>query len=124
MRRTIGIVLGLVLSLVVAVLAMVVDGMVRSHFGGPMKIEGLPIRNASVTGAWNPDFLWIGKAWRIEVRSDEALELELDGRKYVLPKGSSKIYSNHDSTNTGDFGDEQFWGYPTNVEIHPLGRKS
>lgn len=124
MRRTIGIVLGLVLGLVVAVLAMVVDEMVRRQFGGPMKIVGLPIGNASVTGEWNPDFLWTGKAWRIEVQSDEDLELDLDGRKYVLPKGSNKIYSNHDSTNTGEFGDEQFWGYPKHVEIRPLDEKS
>ncbi|MGL4229872.1 MAG: hypothetical protein ACRDAM_01045 [Casimicrobium sp.] len=102
---------------------IVLDATLRNRFGGPMTIDGLPISNASVTGAWNPDFLWLGRAWSIKVQSDEALELKLDGRTYVIPKGSHTVYSNHDHTNTGEFGAQAFWGYPNNVEIRPLDRK-
>jgi hypothetical protein len=113
----------LLLIVVVCALAVVIEATVRNRFGGSMKINGAPISNVSVTGVWNPDFLWVGKAWSIKVQSDEALELRLDGRRYVIPKGSHTVYSNHDHTNTGEFGNEAFWGYPESVEIRPLDRK-
>ncbi len=103
--------------------AVGVDAMLRNYFGGPMKIDDLPISNVSVNGTWKPDFLWMGKAWRIEIQSDEALELKLDDRTYVIPKGSHAVYSNHDHTNTGEFGAEAFWGYPSRVEIRLFERK-
>ncbi len=117
MRTTVKIVLGVVLSGVMFVFAIFVDAMARSQFATPMKIDGLPVSNATVTGVWRPDFLWIGKAWRIDVQTDDDLELKLDGRRYVVPKGSHTVYSNHDHTNTGQYGPQQFWGYPEKVEI-------
>ncbi len=119
MRSKALIILTLVLS-VAGTFLICFEELVRSHFGGPMTIAGLPISNASVTGEWYPDFLWTGKAWSIEVQSDEALELKLDGGTYVVPKGSHTVYSNHDNTNTGEFGTKEFWGYPKTVAIRPL----
>ena len=116
-------ILGLVLCVVVFAFAVIVDEMARRQFGGSMKIHGLPIGNASVTGVWHPDFMLWGKAWSIQVQSDEGLELNLDGRTYVIPEGSHIVYSNHDNTNTGQFGTQEFWGYPENVEVRPLDRK-
>jgi hypothetical protein len=113
----------LLLIVVACAVAVILDATARNHFGGSMKIDGLPISNVSVTGTWKPDFLWMGKAWGIKIQSDEVLELKLDGRAYVIPKGSHTIYSNHDHTNTGEFGNEAFWGYPKNVEIRALDRK-
>lgn len=102
------------------VAAIIADEFVRNRSGGSMKIDGLPIGNANVTGAWKPDFLWMGKAWQIEVQSGVALELKLDGRSYEIPSGLHTIYSNHDHTNTGQFGTVPFWGYPERAEIRLL----
>ncbi len=85
-----------------------------------MKIQGLPIHNAVVTGDWHPDFLWMGTAWVIHVGSDEGLELILDDRIYRVPQGLHTIFSNHDHTNTGEFGNKEFWGYPKKVQVRPL----
>lgn len=120
MKQIVKIVLGVLLGIVLLALVIVVDSAARSRLGGPMKIEGLPISNSSVMGTWKPDFLWTGRAWRIDVQSDENLELQLDGRKYVVPKGFHTVYSNHDHTNTKQYGDQEFWGYPERVEIRTL----
>ncbi|XZE19585.1 hypothetical protein SH449x_004910 [Pirellulaceae bacterium SH449] len=85
-----------------------------------MSIDGLPVSNANVTGTWIPDFLWTGKAWTIVIETNEELELLLDGRVFLIPAGSHEIYSNHDQTNTGQFGNQEFWGYPNKIEIRQL----
>jgi hypothetical protein len=110
------------LVVVVFAFAIGIDALARSYFGGAMKIDGLPINNASVIGVWKPDFFWSGKAWWIDIQSEADLELSLDGRIYMIPKGSHSIYSNHDHTNTPKFGDTAFWGYPMNVAVRRFDR--
>jgi len=34
-----------------------------------------------------------------------------------IPTGKHRLYSNHDNTNTGDFGGTQFWGFPKDVRV-------
>jgi hypothetical protein len=87
-----------------------------------MSINGLPINNASVTGMWMQDFLWADKAWKIAVQSDDGLELRLDGSVYIIPKGSREIYSNHDHTNTGQFGSQEFCGYTNEIEVRKIDK--
>lgn len=122
MRSTAKIVAGVAIALAMFVFAVFVESNIRGRYGGPMSIDGLPVNNASVTGTWIPDFLWAGKAWRLEIQSDDDLELSLDDKVYIIPKGSHEIYSNHDHTNTGQFGSQEFWGYPERVEVRPLDR--
>lgn len=123
MRTTIKIVAGIVVALAILVFAGLVESSIRSRYGGPMSIDGLPVTNASVTGTWMPDFLWTGKAWKIVIQSDDDLELRLDGRAYIIRKGSHEIYSNHDHTNTGQFGSQEFRGYPDKIEVRQLDKK-
>ncbi|TVP97440.1 MAG: hypothetical protein EA381_14975 [Planctomycetaceae bacterium] len=122
MRSTAKILAGIAIAVVLFVFAAYVELTARSRYGGTMSIDGLPINNARVTGTWTPDIFWVGKAWAIEIQSAEDLELRLDGRVYVIPKGSHELYSNHDATNTGKFGSRDFWGYPEKVEVRPLNR--
>ncbi len=122
MRSTAKILAGVAGAVALFVFAVFVESSVRSWYGGPLSVDGLPVNNARVTGTWTPDFLWVGKAWTIEVQSDEDLELSLDGRVYVIPQGSHELYSNHDNTNTGLFGSQDFWGYPEKIEVRPLDR--
>lgn len=124
MRSIARFIQGLVLIVGFFAIASIAEEVTRRQFGGPLMIHGLPISNADVTGEWHPDFLWMGKAWSIEVRSDEGIELTLDGRIYLIPKGFHSIYSNHDHTNTGEFGTKEFWGYPKKVLVGPLERKA
>jgi len=122
MRSTAKIGIAVAITVSLFVFAIFVESSIRSRYGGHMSIDGLPVNNARVTGTWTPDFFWVGKAWTIEVQSDEDLELSLDGRVYVIPQGSHKIYSNHDHTNTGQFGSQEFWGNPERIEVRPLDR--
>ena len=123
MRTTIKIAAGVAVALAIFLFAVFVESGIRSVYGGPMSIDGLPLNNSSVTGTWMPDFLWAGKAWRLEIQTDDDLELKLDDKVYIIPKGSHEVYSNHDHTNTGKFGGQEFWGYPEKVEVRPLDRK-
>ena len=120
MRSKAKIVAGVAIALALFVFAVFVESSIRSRYERPMSIDGLPIKNASVTGTWMPDFLWAGKAWRLEIQSEDDLELILDDKVYIVPKGSHEIYSNHDHTNTGQFGSQEFWGYPEKAEVRPL----
>jgi hypothetical protein len=117
------IIVGVAIALAVFVFAVIGESSIRSRYGGSMSIDGLPVNDACVNGTWIPDFLWVGKAWKLEIQSNEDLELNLDGKVYTIPKGSHEIYSNHDHTNTGKFGKQEFWGYPDIVEIRSLDRK-
>ena len=123
MRRTARILAGVAIAVALFVFAAFVELSVRSRYGGTISIDGLPINNAHVTGTWTPDIFWVGKAWTIEVQSEEDLELNFDGRVYVIPRGAHELYSNHDATNTGLFGSQDFLGYPEKVEVRPLDRK-
>lgn len=104
------------LAVICIAAVLLAEELTRLCFGGTMTIRGLPIAGAEIRGEWRPDFMWIGRAWTIEMRSDAELKLILDGRICVVPRGSHVIYSNHDHTNTDKFG-EAFWGYPEDVEV-------
>jgi|GEM_PF-1530820 len=122
MRTKIKIVAGLAVALAIFVFAVFVESSIRNRYAGPMSINGLPINNASVTGMWMQDFLWADKAWKIAVQSDDGLELRLDGSVYIIPKGSREIYSNHDHTNTGQFGSQEFCGYTNEIEVRKIDK--
>ncbi len=122
MRNTTKIIKIIAISLAIFTLLIFVEPNIRGHYGGPMSIDGLPISNTNVAGAWIPDFLWAGKAWKLEIQSSIDLKLSLDDKDYIIPKGSHIIYSNHDRTNTGQFGNQEFWGYPKKTKIHPLDK--
>ncbi len=117
MKNTAKIIAGVAFALALFVFAVFVESGLRGRYGSTMSIDGLPIKNVLVTGTWIPDFMWVGKAWEIEVKTEEDLELTLDGQVYFIPKGSHRIYSNHDSTNTEQFGSRKFSGYPKKVEV-------
>ncbi|MEO0530893.1 MAG: hypothetical protein AAF266_10025 [Planctomycetota bacterium] len=99
---------------------LVADAMVRISAGGAMPINGPPLDGTKVNGQWHPDFLWAGKAWQIEIETTQRVRLSLDDKDYVIPKGAHTLYSNHDHTNTGEYGDGNFWGYPANVTVRPV----
>jgi len=126
-RRTIRIaaiivagVAGIAIALALFFVAVIAEISIRSRYGGAMTVHGLPINNVSVTGSWIPDFLWSGKAWHLKIQTDDDLELSLDDKIYIIPKGAHVVYSNHDHTNTGQFGEQDFWGYPEKVEVRLL----
>ena len=61
MRSKAKVVAGIAIALAIFVFAIFAESSVRSRYGGPMSIDGLPLHNASVTGTWTPDFLWAKK---------------------------------------------------------------
>ena len=91
----------LVLFVGIFVIAVVAEEAARLPFGGTMTIHGPRISNATVTGEWRPDFLWMGKAWSIDVCSDEGIELTLVGGVFLIRKGNHTVYSKHDHRKTG-----------------------
>ncbi len=90
---------------------------IRQQTGGPIEISGLPIPGVQIAGQWHPDFLWTGRAWRIRIQTERSLRLQLDERIYDIPSGDHTLYSNHDSTNTGQYGSAAYWGYPQHVLV-------
>jgi hypothetical protein len=47
----------------------------------------------------------------------------MDGKHYIVPVGSQVLYSNNDNTNTGQFGADEFWGYPKRIDVRSLPKK-
>lgn len=92
----------------------------RSLQARPIPVElatGLP---ASVSASQRPDFLWAGVAWHIEVNSTVPVELEVDGRTRIhLPAGETTIYSNHDVSNTSDYGLGLMPHPPNGISVKP-----
>ena len=123
MRTAVKTVLSVTILVAVLLFGAFAEAFVRSRCGGPMMIAGLPIAGAQVEGTWQPDFLWVGRAWRIHVQCESPLEVVLDGNNYVVPVGSHVLYSHHDHTNTGQFGAKEFWGYPKRIDVRSLPKK-
>ncbi|SRR6056297_1189646 len=122
MRRAVKVALGVLNCGALFAAAFVIEASVRSCYGGQMTISGLPVTNARVTGAWTPDFFCVGKAWTIKVQSKQGVEIILDGSPYRIPPGSHELYSNHNQTNTGQFGNQDFWGYPEEVKVRSVAK--
>jgi len=123
MRTAIKTALGVTILVAVLVFGAIAEAFVRSQCGGPMMIAGLPITGAQIEGTWQPDFLWFGRSWRIHVQCESPLEIVMDGKHYIVPVGSHVLYSHHDHTNTGQFGADEFWGYPKRIDVRSLPKK-
>ncbi len=85
-----------------------------------LPINGLPIDGVKASATHTPDFLWQGDAWWIEIETDKPLLLRLDNWSGHIPAGSHKVYSNHDHTNTGQYGGQQSWGLPETVIVQAV----
>jgi hypothetical protein len=97
--------------------AAVTETWVRRTQVAELAIAGVPIEGVNISGAYMPDFLWQGRVWWINIDTDKPLVLTLDGWSGQIPVGVHKVYSNHDHTNTGTYGDRQFWGFPQTVSV-------
>jgi hypothetical protein len=117
----------LVLAFGLFVCAVVGDAWIRATQTVELTIAGSPISGAVFSGAYKPDFLWTGRAWWIEVDTDRPLLLTLDDWTGRIPVGNHVIHTNHDHTNTGLYGDRDFWGFPESIsirEVMPYSRGS
>ena len=106
---------------VIAFLALVLgEAYLRTFFAERIPVEIAPGVRATASAGSRPDFLWIGESWHIQVKSDQAVELEVDGRIRIrLPSGNATIYSNHDSSNAADYGIRDLRGPPSRVSVKP-----
>jgi hypothetical protein len=117
LARSIGRPLLGLLSFVVIVLG---EAAIRSTQRHPLSIKGPSIPGTTIHGSWGPDFLWMGKAWWIEVDTQTPLVLKLNHRWIgKIPIGKHNIYENHDNTNTEMFGPAAFNSFPDNIEFTP-----
>lgn len=93
------------------------EELIRSTQRESMHVNGLPLPNVQITAMWQPDFLWAGKAWWIDIETNVPLVIQLDTWRGEVPSGKHKVFGNHDYTNTGDYGKTQFWGKPKEVKV-------
>jgi hypothetical protein len=92
----------------------------RSLQAKPIPVELAPGLPVSVSASQRPDFHWAGVAWHIEVESTVPVELEVDGRTRIhLSVGKTTIYSNHDVSNTSDYGLGLMPHPPTRISVKP-----
>ena len=65
-----------------------------------------------------PDFLWLGKAWWVDVSSDTPITLDFDRRWTAnTPVGKHQIRHSHDGNNTTDYSKARWWEAPTIVTV-------
>ena len=89
---------------------------VRQRKAIPVSFEGH--EKAKVTAYVWPDFLWIGNAWYVDIECDHPVSIDFDGEwKASLPRGTTTIYSNHDSNNTAKFGAASWYATPKVIVV-------
>jgi hypothetical protein len=120
MKRVTKILVGVAVVFVFFVCAVIGDAWIRRTQTAELSIAGTSVKGAEISGAYVPDFLWAGRAWWIEIDTDRPLLLSLDEWSGRIPVGVHKVYSNHDSTNTGQYGDGDFWGFPQSVSVREV----
>ncbi len=109
------IVLGVVLAFLVG---LFVESHIRSLRRKPIPVVVEATVPARVKAYVQPDFLWAGEAWWIEVTADVPLVIDLDGKwNALLPSGTNTIYSNHDANNTTDFNSNRWWKTPSRITV-------
>ena len=120
MKRIAKILVGITVAFVIFVCAVIGEAWIRGTQIAELSIAGPPIEGTEISGAYMPDFLWAGRAWWIEIKTDKPLLLNLDEWSGRIPVGVHKVYSNHDQTNTGQYGDGEFWGFPESVSVQEM----
>lgn len=120
MKRLAKTLVGLAGALLFLVCTVTGDAWIRGTQTSELSIAGTPVDGAEISGAYMPDFLWAGRAWWIEIDTDKPLLLSLDEWSGRIPVGVHKVYSNHDTTNTGQYGGRDFWGFPKSVSVRAM----
>ncbi len=109
---------GLLAAILVFVLGIFAESYIRSLARKPIPILLEGALGANVVAHVQPDFLWAGEAWWIEVKCETPVLIDLDGEwKALIPPGSNKIYSNHDVNNTTRFSSNRWWKTPSRVTV-------
>ena len=89
---------------------------IRSLSREPISVVIADGLSAEVEAYVQPDFLWAGEAWWIEVRAEVPVLLGInDEWQAVIPPGTNTIFSNHDENNTAKFGTSAWWKVPTKI---------
>ncbi len=117
MKRIVKYGVWLLASIAVFGLAAWLEAYLRQMQEVGMHISGTPIADVDISGTHKPDFLWLGRAWRIEMNTQQPLILTLDHWQGEIPPGKHTIYANHDSTNTGQYNEKSFGGFPASVAV-------
>ena len=120
MKRLAKTLIGVAAAFMFFVCAVLGDAWIRGTQTAELSIAGTPVDGADISGAYMPDFLWAGRAWWIDIDTDRPLLLTLDEWTGRIPVGVHRVYSNHDHTNTGQYGDGDFWGFPESVSIRAV----
>ena len=90
----------------------------RSLAREPIPVTIAPDARANAKAFVEPDFLWAGKAWWIDVEADVPIVLDIDGTwSAVVPPGSHSIYANHDHNNVREFSADSSWTTPKQILV-------
>ena len=109
---------GVLAVILVFVLGTFVESYVRSLARKPIPVLLEGALHAKVSAYVQPDFLWAGEAWWIEVKSDAPVSIDLDGKwNAVVPPGTNTIYANHDVNNTTRFSSDRWWMTPSRITV-------
>jgi len=100
------------------VVACLVECGIRAFFVEEISTSGESPDGLVISGKRKPDFLWWGYAWWVDYSSKESFYLDFgDGVDILMPAGEHSIYSNHDYSNTSDYGIEFSGDYPTDLKV-------
>ena len=100
------------------VVGAIVESHVRSLARAPIAVVAMDDVPAKVAAYAQPDFLWIGEAWWITIRSDVPVHLEVDGEwDAFVSSGTNTIFYSHDSNNTASFGTNRWWKAPSKITV-------
>lgn len=100
------------------VLACLAECGIRAIFREEIPVVRSSESDVVLSAYHQPDFLWMGTAWWISYETDLPFSIDLgDGNSVVLPAGKHSIFSNHDFSNTRDYGIKFKGDYPDTIAI-------
>jgi hypothetical protein len=109
---------GVLAVILLFVLGVFAESYIRSLARKPIPVLFEGTLRAKVAAHVQPDFLWAGEAWWIEVKSDAPVSINLDGKwDAVIPAGTNTICSNHDVNNTTKFSSNRWWKTPSRITV-------
>lgn len=83
--------------------------------------DGLP---AKVAAYVQPDFLWAGEAWWINIETEVPVQLVIDEAwEAKIPSGRHTVHSNHDMNNTTKFSANRWWKTPARIAVKEMSQQ-
>jgi len=118
MKKIYKTILTVAVLLITFVLIVFIEAEIRYRATRKIPVDCSSVKGVKVTASVQPDFLWAGNAWHIDIETDKTVELDIDNKwQAKIPAGQHKIFYSSDATNTNKFSSKPWFKTPSKITI-------